>query len=243
MDRDDVWPSFRPHIVWRVGFLVLGAFLLLVGALAVLVAIAGEEELLPSLIVGGLAGGITWWCWRAWVVALLTDPDGVTVRNFFGSHRLGWSDIERFEMPADAAWGIYLVRRSGSAIMVTAITKPPIASWFKRRTRADQAVEYLNSLLEFKQPAIRGRGVVYVVFDDGDRLYGGYWAPAGERGQPVEWSPRTPAIDEAVRWGRERAPVVLILPAADDVRAYWAGAEPPVGPYADLPVWQGEGIP
>jgi hypothetical protein len=55
------------------------------------------------------------------------------------------------------------------------------------------------------------------------------------RGTPR--GPRTRSATEAVEWGRERAPIVMIRPEDDQSRTYWAGRESPTGEFAHLPIW------
>jgi hypothetical protein len=84
-----------------------------------------------------------------------------------------------------------------------------------------------------------GKGVVYLSFDEGQ--YSGYWdlEPDGPP-TPLEECPRSTSAREVVSWGRQRTPRVLIRPEADPGQYYWAGAETPTAPYAELPTWREE---
>jgi hypothetical protein len=82
---------------------------------------------------------------------------------------------------------------------------------------------------------------VYLSFNDEDGKYGGYWDLGPDGPAALEECPRTASAVEAVRWGRERAPVVMIRPEDDQGRYYWAGVEPPTGEFAVLPVWRDPG--
>lgn len=79
-------------------------------------------------------------------------------------------------------------------------------------------------------------GIVYLAEDpDEEPPFTGYW----ENGQPpamLEDGPGWTSAAEAVRWGRERAPVVLIRLWPD--RYFSAGAELPPG--EALPAWPDE---
>jgi hypothetical protein len=97
-------------------------------------------------------------------------------------------------------------------------------------------IEYHPSSRQF-----RGQGIVYLSFNDDDGRYGGYWDLGGDQPTPLEECPQAVSAAEAVRWGRERAPVVMIRPEEDQGRYYWAGAEPPTGKYAELPLWRASG--
>ena len=86
-----------------------------------------------------------------------------------------------------------------------------------------------------------GTGIVYLSFNDEDGKYGGYWDLGPNGPAALEECPRTASVVEVVRWGRERAPVVMIRPEDDQGQYYWAGADPPTGEFVVLPVWRESG--
>jgi hypothetical protein len=76
----------------------------------------------------------------------------------------------------------------------------------------------------------RGTGTTFIAWEPDDRDYFGYWdslphAPAS----PLEEMPRTRSLEEAIEWGRERTPRVLIRPESDPGEYYWAGVGEPQG--------------
>ena len=81
------------------------------------------------------------------------------------------------------------------------------------------------------------RGTVYLAWDPDDRFYWGYWDQAPD-GPPshLEQCPPSPDLSRVLAWGRERSQRVLIRPASDHARYYWAGLGEPVDEYAELPI-------
>ena len=73
----------------------------------------------------------------------------------------------------------------------------------------------------------RGKGVVFLAWDWDRGSYSGYWdlEPDGPP-RMLEQAPRTSSLDEVVKWGRERAPTILIRPESDPTKYYWAGVGP-----------------
>src|SRR6266576_6494087 len=43
-----------------------------------------------------VAAALIWGCFRGWRIGLGVDEDGVTVRNFFRTHRFGWPEVSCF---------------------------------------------------------------------------------------------------------------------------------------------------
>jgi len=73
--------------------------------------------------LGGCAIALAWGCARAWRMQLRIDEHGVTVRNFLRTHRIGWTEIDRFEDGSrflnatdGHAWALRVVRRDGRAV-------------------------------------------------------------------------------------------------------------------------------
>jgi hypothetical protein len=83
---------------------------------------------------------------------------------------------------------------------------------------------------------IRGIGTVFAAWDPDGEHYDVYWDSLPEEEPPfaIEQGPRTRSLDEAVAWGRERTPRVLVRPQLDTGEYYWAGAEEPTGTDARL---------
>ncbi|CAN5540284.1 hypothetical protein BH24ACT26_BH24ACT26_23390 [soil metagenome] len=82
----------------------------------------------------------------------------------------------------------------------------------------------------------RGRGTVWLYFDDFHDVYRGYWDLEPD-GPPtaLEECPVSTSQDDAIEWGRARSPVVLLRPASDVGAYHWAGAEEPPSAYGDFP--------
>jgi hypothetical protein len=85
----------------------------------------------------------------------------------------------------------------------------------------------------------RGKGTVWLAFDESDGRYRGYWdlQPDGPP-TPLEECPGGASALQVVLWGRARAPRVLIRPKQDQDRYYWAGEQPPQATDMSLPIWQ-----
>jgi hypothetical protein len=82
----------------------------------------------PVLTVAYLvlvAVAVTWSCSRAWRIGLYTDDRGVTVGNYFRTHRFGWAEVCRFEngtiyeAEGGSIWGVRVVLRDGRAVTAT----------------------------------------------------------------------------------------------------------------------------
>jgi hypothetical protein len=71
------------------------------------------------------------------------------------------------------------------------------------------------------------KGTVYIAWNEERGLYTGYWDQLPE-GPPkhVEQMPDYTSLAEVVAWGRERARSVMVRPANDPARYYWAGTGP-----------------
>jgi hypothetical protein len=79
-----------------------------------------------------------------------------------------------------------------------------------------------------------GTGTVFIYWDETEFCYFGYWDSFPDGNQPLEEAPRCTSLDEAVRWGRERTPRVLIRPESDPGEYYWAGLGEPLAGDAEL---------
>lgn len=80
----------------------------------------------------------------------------------------------------------------------------------------------------------RRTGTVFIAWHEDDLCYSGYWDSFPDGDQPLEDAPRSTSLDEAVSWGRERTPRVLIRPESDPGEYYWAGLGEPLGDDAEL---------
>jgi hypothetical protein len=75
---------------------------------------------------------VTWGCSRGWRMGLHVDHNGVTVRNYFRTYRVGWLEVNSF---ADASicpfllinneqyWALSVLMRSGDAITASSTAR------------------------------------------------------------------------------------------------------------------------
>jgi hypothetical protein len=86
-----------------------------------------------------------------------------------------------------------------------------------RGTLLPMPIEYHPAPEQF-----RGKGVVFLAFDDGE--YSGYWELEPD-GPPtaLEECPRSISPVDAISWGRQRTPRLLIRPESDPGRYYLLG--------------------
>ena len=81
----------------------------------------------------------------------------------------------------------------------------------------------------------RGTGTAFIAWDPDDHYYIGYWDSLPDATpSALEQMPRTRSLEEAIEWGRQRTPLVLIRPESDPGDYYWAGVGEPKGSYTDL---------
>jgi hypothetical protein len=80
-----------------------------------------------------------------------------------------------------------------------------------------------------------GTGTVFIAWHEGELHYWGYWDsfPLEPR-LSLEECPITASLNEAVEWGRQRTPRVLVRPESDPGEYYWAGTGDPLEGDADL---------
>jgi hypothetical protein len=109
----------------RTGMIVL---VIMFGALLLLIVVPATSKNLHALAasLAFVAAGVFWAMMRAWRMGLRLDSRGVTVRNFFGSYRIGLHEVSRF---ADGTvwargfgpiWGLDMVLRDGRVIQAKA---------------------------------------------------------------------------------------------------------------------------
>lgn len=76
---------------------------------------------------------LIWGCLRGWRIGLHIDDNGVTIRNFFRTHRFAWPEVSHF---ADGSafggeskswWALSVVLRDGSVVIARGTTRsgPP----------------------------------------------------------------------------------------------------------------------
>jgi hypothetical protein len=87
-----------------------------------------------------------WFFWRALLVRIIADDNGLTVVNYAKTLHLPWADIRSFEV-GGGYWGIGARLGNGQLITLNAVQKANAARWLHRRTRADRVIDELNSLL------------------------------------------------------------------------------------------------
>jgi hypothetical protein len=98
-----------------------------------------------------------------------------------------------------------------------------------------------NPELKALRESSRGKGVVWLAWDDDWHWYWGYWELSPD-GPPtvLEHCPSSPDATEVVEWGHARTPVVVIRPESDPGRHYWAGLGPRPDRCKDLPTFDPE---
>lgn len=111
-----------------------------------------------ALAVGFTLGGVTTgvivmvWCvvpllmlmaWRfSFVPHVALTPSSVVVTNRIGKTTIPYADIAAVH---PGYYGTMIKRRSGGAVVAWAVQKPNWATWFKKRTRADELADAIRS--------------------------------------------------------------------------------------------------
>jgi hypothetical protein len=60
---------------------------------------------------------------RAWRIGLRLDDDGITISNFFGTHRLAWQDVSELRdgrgmlSEGSRLWALRVIRQDGSSVV------------------------------------------------------------------------------------------------------------------------------
>lgn len=93
-------------------------FLAVPGSVCLVLLLSGPFGLWAIVSLAGLAFTL-FMMWRVSVLGVVLDHDGVTVRNYFRSIRLDWSQIVAVEPPRGrglAETGVRLVRADGSVV-------------------------------------------------------------------------------------------------------------------------------
>jgi hypothetical protein len=156
-----------------------------------------------------VAAALIWGCFRGWRIGLGVDEDGVTVRNFFRTHRFGWPEVSCF---ADGSafggqsehwWALRVVLRDGRAVTARGTTRsgPPTP---KTLAAIRQAAERYQIPAELTGTVMR-RGLYA---DPGGHAGSRYW-------DGREWSPLLPADHERGEPPPKFPAQVSSLPEAD----------------------------
>jgi hypothetical protein len=85
-------PAARQHT------LVLFLLCWLSSSVVVVVAAAANAPVTHAWVAAGviLVATLIGGCFRGWRIELRIDASGVTIRNFFRTHRIGWHEVARF---------------------------------------------------------------------------------------------------------------------------------------------------
>jgi hypothetical protein len=142
---------YRP----RLAFIVLSLVVAVAVAGLTLVALAisalslfrgSPDEAAQWIFLALMTGGFAAWMWRQSQVRVIADDRGLTVVNYFSTHRLAWSEIERFDS-SYGYFGIAVVTKGGRVVRLNALQKANVASWLNLRVRADNIASELNARL------------------------------------------------------------------------------------------------
>ena len=142
---------YRPRLAFIVCSLVVaiavaGLSLVSAGASAVSLFRGSPDEAADWIITALINGVIAGLLWRQSRLRVIADDEGLTVVNYFSTHRLAWSEIERF----DSRYGYYGIRaitKSGRVIRLNALQKSNLATWLNLRVRTDNIASELNAQL------------------------------------------------------------------------------------------------
>jgi len=143
--------SYRPRLVFIICSLVVaiavgGLSLVALGASAVSLFRGSPDEAAEWVIVALMEGGFAALLWRQSQLRVIADDKGLTVVNYFSTHRLAWSEIERFDS-SYGYFGIVVVTKGGRVIRLNALQKSNLAKWLNLRVRADNIASELNAKL------------------------------------------------------------------------------------------------
>jgi spore maturation protein SpmB len=142
---------YRPRLVFIICSLVVavasgGLSLVALATSAVSLFRGSPDEAAEWLILALLSGGFAAFMWRQSQLRVIADDTGVTVVNYFSTHRLAWSEIERFDS-SYGYFGIVVVTKGGRVIRLNALQKSNLAQWLNLRVRADNIASELNAKL------------------------------------------------------------------------------------------------
>jgi hypothetical protein len=142
---------YRPRLVFIVCSLVVavavvGLSLVTLGVATVSLSRGSPDDAALWMFLALMEGGGAALLWRQSRLRVVADDEGLTVVNYFSTHRLAWSEIERFDS-SYGYFGILAVTKSGRVIRLNALQKSNLASWLNLRVRADNIASDLNAQL------------------------------------------------------------------------------------------------
>ena len=142
---------YRPRLVFIICSLVVAVgvgslSLVLLGASAMSLFRGSPDEAAEWMFVALVNGAIAALLWRQSRLRVITDDKGLTVVNYFATHRLAWSEIEGFDSRY-GYYGIIAVTKGGRVIRLNALQKSNLARWLNVRVRADNIASELNAQL------------------------------------------------------------------------------------------------
>ena len=142
---------YRPRLVFIVCWLVVavavgGLSLVSLGTSAVSLFRGSPDKAAEWMILALMAGGFAAFLWRQSQLRVNADDKGLTIVNYLSTHRLAWSEIERFDSRY-GYYGILAVTKDGRVIRLNALQKSNVASWLNLRVRADNIASELNAEL------------------------------------------------------------------------------------------------
>jgi Bacterial PH domain len=142
---------YRPRLVFIICSLVLavasgGLSLVAIAASAVSLFRGSPDKAAEWIIVGLMSGGFAALMWRQSQLRVIADDMGLMVVNYFSTHRLAWSEVERFDS-SYGYFGIVVVTKDGRVIRLNALQKSNLARWLNMRVRADRIANQLNAQL------------------------------------------------------------------------------------------------
>ena len=131
---------FGIAFVWLLPLLFFGYF-----------AVAPDTPGSQRVVYGVLAAVFAVLLIRTLRIGVATGGDGVVVRGVLRSWKLGWDEVERFEMGRWRGWGSYpcgvVRRRDGATITVLALN-PPFEFQQGQDPRVPELLDELNAELE-----------------------------------------------------------------------------------------------
>jgi hypothetical protein len=142
---------YRPRLVFIICSLVVavavGGLSLVALATSALSLFRGSpDEAAEWLTLALMSGGFAAFMWRQSQLRVIADDMGLTVVNYVSTHRLAWSEIERFDS-SYGYFGILVGTKGGRVIRLNALQKSNLAKWLNLRVRADNIASELNAKL------------------------------------------------------------------------------------------------
>jgi hypothetical protein len=153
--------SWRPRLIGRITFALLGLFFIGLAVLALVVGIAGPEPAALICVPFAMAFGIP--LLLAARMRITVGPECLEYRNFGAVRTIRWGDIRG---AAAGYYGITLTLdgldeyRQPRTVIAMAVQRSNLAQWFEWHTRADRLVALI---LDRAQQAGGDRGAHPVV--------------------------------------------------------------------------------